>query len=140
MIRKYKYNKEDLSIDYESRAKRPILEYKADLQLFNFGSKSIQNIDVIDDSTVEPFSEIEGSVGYYIDQVLLQSGYRVIFNNANDPEVRSKVYVVNFTTTTNTIELVSSNDRRSNTDVYYQRKNFEGGDASCVTVPTDRIP
>ena len=104
------YNKEDLSIDYESRAKRPILEYKADLQLFNFGSKSIQNIDVIDDSTVEPFSEIEGSVGYYIDQVLLQSGYRVIFNNANDPEVRSKVYVVNFTTTTNTIELVSSNE------------------------------
>lgn len=80
------------------RAQRPIIEFKADLKLFNFGSIGIKNVDLIDNVTIDAFSLVEGSAGYHVDGVLLQQGQRIIFNADKDSSVRGKIYQVNFVT------------------------------------------
>jgi hypothetical protein len=85
-------------IPASSRAQRPIIEFVSDLQLYNFGSVGIRNIDLIDTETLDAFSMIEGSAGYHIDGVLLEQGHRVVFNADTDDLVRGKIYEVNFLT------------------------------------------
>ena len=80
------------------RARRPIVEFKADLKLYNFGTTGIQNVDLIDNVTRDAFSMVEGSAGYHVDGVLLQQGNRIIFNADTDPSVRGKIYEVNYVT------------------------------------------
>ena len=78
------------------KAKRPIIEFKPNLQLYEFGITGIKNIDLLDTDTLNAFSSVEGTSGYYVDQVLLEQGQRVVFNADNDPAVREKVYQVNY--------------------------------------------
>jgi hypothetical protein len=80
------------------RAQRPIVEFKADLKLFNFGTVGMSNVDLIDNITTDAFSIVEGSAGYYVDGVLLEQGHRVIFNADADPTVKGKIYQVNYVT------------------------------------------
>jgi hypothetical protein len=82
--------------DQLQRATRPIIEFKPNLKLYNFGSKSKINIDLIDDFTRDVFSVIEGSFGYSIDGVKLLNGHRVIFKVDEDITVRNKIYRVEF--------------------------------------------
>jgi hypothetical protein len=79
-----------------SRANRPVIEFKADLKLYNFGKSGIRNVDVIDDSTTDAFGTVDGTYGYYVDGILLQQGHRVVFNNDDDLAVRGKIFQVNF--------------------------------------------
>lgn len=88
-----------------NRARRPIIEFNADLQLFNFGSVGVKNIDLIDNSTLDAFSTVEGSAGFYIDGVLLQQGHRVVFNADTDSSVRGKIYQVNYIIINNNLVL-----------------------------------
>jgi hypothetical protein len=83
------------------RAKRPIIEFNADLKLYNFGSTGIANIDLIDTVTLDAFSIVEGSAGHHVDGVLLEQGHRVIFAADTDILVREKVFEVNFVTIDN---------------------------------------
>lgn len=83
-------------IPADKRARRPIIEFAADIQLYNFGSVGVQNIDLIDNETLDAFSIVEGSAGYHIDGILLQQGHRVVFNVDTDDLVRGKIYEVNF--------------------------------------------
>jgi hypothetical protein len=78
------------------RARRPIIEFRANLQLYNFGSIGTQNIDLIDTDTEDAFSTVEGSSGYHIDGVLLQQGHRIVFNADTDELVKGRIYKVNF--------------------------------------------
>lgn len=83
------------------RAKRPIIEFNADLKLYNFGTIGIANIDLIDTVTLDAFSNVEGSAGHHVDGVLLEQGHRVVFAADTDPMVREKVFEVNFVTIDN---------------------------------------
>jgi hypothetical protein len=82
--------------DQNARAKRPIIEFKSDLKLHNFGHKAKANIDLIDDYTIDVFSTIEGSLGYNIDGVDLTDGMRVLFTADTDRLVKNKIFKVNF--------------------------------------------
>jgi hypothetical protein len=82
--------------DANFRAKRPIVEFNADLQLYNFGKAGIPAVNLIDNDTVDAFSTVQGSYGYYVDEVLLEAGFKVIFNADTNPDVRGKVYVVSY--------------------------------------------
>ena len=90
------YNKSELVLDNFYRAKRPILEYRGGLRLFNMGTQSKQPIDIIDFSSTDALSNINGSLGYGIDGYSFVQGTRVIFAADQDPQVRNKIYVVNF--------------------------------------------
>jgi len=78
------------------RAKRPIIEFAAGMQLYNFGSKGIGNVDLIDSKTTNAFNTVEGSAGYYIDGVLLEQGHKVIFTADTDSLIRNNIYEVVF--------------------------------------------
>ena len=80
------------------RARRPIVEFKANLKLYNFGTRSVGNVDLVDTITLDAFSLVEGSAGHHVDGILLEQGYRVIFAADEDDLVRNKIYEVNFVT------------------------------------------
>ena len=90
------YNGIATSLDQAARANRPIIEFEADLKLYNLGTTAIADTDLIDDFTTDVFSLIEGSRGYNIDGVDLAPGYRVLFTADTDPLVNGKVFEVSF--------------------------------------------
>lgn len=112
----------------ESKAKRPIIEFKPNLQLYNFGVRGIDNVDLIDTDTKNALSTINGSYGYYVDGVLLQQGDRVIFNADEDETVRNKIYKVTFTTGSSpVIQLVLISTAQDLDSVAINKGNNFGG-------------
>lgn len=83
-------------LDQDNRAKRPIVEFIADLQLYDFGRNGLAPIDLIDTTTTNPFLTVEGATGYFIDGISVVNGMRVIFAADADPATRNKIYQVNF--------------------------------------------
>ena len=79
-----------------ARARRPIIEFKPNIQLYNFGKYGIKNVDLIDNTTTDAFKDVDGTYGYYVDGVLLEKGHRVIFNADSDINVRGQIYEVDF--------------------------------------------
>lgn len=87
-----------VNIDQSLRATRPIIEFEAGLKLFNFGTKSKKDVDLVDTFTKDVFSNIEGQLGYNVDGVDLVEGMRVLFVADTDRLVRGKLYEVRFIT------------------------------------------
>ena len=94
------FNKTIASLDQSLRAVRPIIEFDADLKLFNFGTDAIFDIDLVDSFTTDAFSTIEGSLGYSIDNVELSAGQTILFLSDNDRLVKNKIFKVEFITVT----------------------------------------
>ena len=90
------YNKTTALLDQDKRAKRPILEFKAGLRLFDYGTRSIGAVDIIDERETDAFSNINGRIGYSTDGFSLVTGSKIIFTKDEDPEVRNKIYEVEF--------------------------------------------
>ena len=89
-------NRSNFSAPETARAKRPIIEFKPNLQLFNHGSIKKQTVDYIDDFTDDVFSTIEGSQGYNVDGEELFQGARVLVIADTDSLANNKIYTVNF--------------------------------------------
>ena len=83
----------------DARAKRPIVEFKSNIQLYKFGNLGIENIDVIDLDTTDAFATVDGTIGYYVDGVLLEQGNRVVFNA--DPLLSNHIYEINYDVSNN---------------------------------------
>ena len=108
----YTYNNLPINIDENFRAKRPIIEFKAGLKLYNYGVEAKQDVDLIDTFTRDVFSTIEGTIGYNVDGIELAEGMRVLFAADTDLIVRGKIYEVKFITINNRrqISLVETED------------------------------
>jgi len=91
-----KYNGNIPSLDQTTRAVRPIIEFAANLKLFNFGLEAGTDVDLIDTFTTDVFSTIEGSIGYNVDGIPLVNGHKVLFTADNDTLVKNKIYRVQF--------------------------------------------
>lgn len=89
-------NGQEFILPVADKAKRPIIEFKPDLQLFNYGTRAIKNVDLIDNDTPDVFSIVEKSFGHFVDGILLEEGFRVIFNADPDPYVKGRVFEVTF--------------------------------------------
>ena len=101
-------NGESVELPASQRATRPIVEFNANIQLYNFGSTAIKPVDLVDTTTKEAFLTISGSststgvlntATTQIDGVNLEHGMRVIFTADLDVNVRSKIYKVEIVTT-----------------------------------------
>ena len=90
------YNNVPYVVDQDYRAKRPIIEFVSNLQLYDFGKTGLQPVDLIDTSTTEPFIQVEGAIGIYVDGINLVQGMRIIFAADQDPITRNKIWLVNF--------------------------------------------
>lgn len=96
------YNNKLVDLDQAKRAARPIIEFEANLKLFNFGSIAIKDVDLIDTYTKDVFTTIEGTAGYNIDGVQLTEGMRVMFVADDDILVKNNIYKVHFVNLQNT--------------------------------------
>ena len=83
-------------LNQESRAIRPIIEFEADLKLFNFGNVAINDVDVIDTVTTDAMSNVEGAIGYIVDSITLIEGHRILFVADTDILVRNQIFTVQF--------------------------------------------
>lgn len=92
------YNKQPIDLDQSARAKRPIIEFNPDLQLWNFGAEAKQPVDLIDLFTKDAFSVVEGSFGFKVDGVSLTEGMRVLFAADTDKTVNGRIFKVTFVT------------------------------------------
>ena len=97
----YTLRGQDFLADEASRAKRPIIEFESNLQLFNHGAVAKQTVDYIDTNTTDIFSVIEGSTGYNIDGEFLFEGARVLVVADTDSLTNNKIYEVTFITHNN---------------------------------------
>ena len=88
------YNNVLPSMDQNSRANRPIIEFNRNLQLFNSGNISLDQIDIIDTITTDALSRVQNSGGYIVDGESLSDGQKIIFTNDTNVEVRNKIYTV----------------------------------------------
>ena len=102
------HNGVDVVLDQAARAVRPIIEFNADLKLFNFGTTSTIDVNIIDDFTLDVFSIIEGSTGYNVDGISLSQGQTILITADTDPLVNNKIYKVEF------IDVTHVNGSRNN--------------------------
>jgi hypothetical protein len=80
------------TIEETARAKRPIIEFDAGLQLFNYGTNGKRYVDVIDVTQTDALSNVNGAVGYFSEQFNLTPGVTVVFTQ--DLDTRQNVYQV----------------------------------------------
>jgi hypothetical protein len=92
------YNNTEAVIDNAFRAKRPVIEFRPGLRMFNMGTQGKQPVNIIDFEETDAFSNIEGSTGYSVGGYTFTEGSRVIFAADLDANVRNKIWVVNFIT------------------------------------------
>ena len=92
------YNNTEAVIDNAFRAKRPIIEFRSGVRMFNMGTEGKQPVNIIDFEETDAFSNIEGSTGYSVGGYTFTEGSRVIFAADLDANVRNKIWVVNFIT------------------------------------------
>jgi len=89
-----RYNNFTLVIDDTSRAKRPIIEFDAGLQLFNMGTTSQSPVNVIDTTETDAFSNVNGKNGYFSDGINLTPGVTICFTA--DPDIKQNIYQVSY--------------------------------------------
>lgn len=120
-----------LELAESSRAKRPIIEFAPNLQLFNHGATAKVEVDYIDTFTKDVFSNIEGSLGYNIDGEQLFEGARLLVAADTDTWANNKIYQVNFIKHNNRtqISLTETSDSASVTGegVFVRRGNNAAG-------------
>lgn len=124
-------NGQNLSIDVNLRASRPIIEFESNIKLYNFGTEIKNNVDLVDNFTKDAFSIIEGSIGYNIDGVDLTEGMRILFLADPDVLVNGRIFKVKFITFQNIrqISLVEQEDSLPfiNQNVLVTNGNFYKG-------------
>ena len=87
-------NNQPSDLDQLQRAKRPIIEFEADIKLHNFGTKIKKDVDLIDNFTTDIFSTIEGGIGYNIDGIDIVKGMRILFTADTDILVNGRIFEV----------------------------------------------
>lgn len=90
------YNNQVVTVDNLRRAQRPIIEFRGNLELFNFGSQGKQPINIIDLQQTDALSNVNGQQGYATNGYSLIDGSRIIFAVDNDLQVRNRIYEVKF--------------------------------------------
>ena len=92
------YNNVVASLDNNYRAKRPIIQFRPGIRLFNMGTEGKQPVDVIDFLETDALSNVQGATSYSVDGYNFVDGSRVVFAADEDPNVRNKIYIVQFIT------------------------------------------
>ena len=94
-------NKTIAVLDQDTRALRPVIEFQPNLKLYNYGWIFKQDVDLVDTSTTDVFSIIEGSTGYIVDGESVLPGYRILFTADTDITVKGKIFEVKQITNVN---------------------------------------
>ena len=94
-------------LDQDLRAKRPIIEFRPNLKLYDSGVQAKAPVTVIDFINTDALSQVNGALNYVIDGVSLTTGTRIIFAADTDLQVRNKIYEVEFISPDTVAPLIS---------------------------------
>ncbi len=94
----YNFQGQSFPATESARAKRPIIEFHANIQLYNYGNKAKQIVDYVDDYTDDVFSKIEGQSDYSVDNEFLFDGARLLVIADTDKLANNRIYEVKFIT------------------------------------------
>lgn len=75
-----------------SRAKRPIIEFTADMELMNHGTNGLLPVNVIADTIT--VTTITGKASATVDGIVVQNKHRILFINNSDPALNNKIATV----------------------------------------------
>ena len=112
-----KYN--NTTADYGSNlpARRPIIEFEANLQLFQCGKQAKSNVDLIvfdgpHNGKTDAFNDVEGQISATLEGVQLLPGMRIIFANDYDTNIINEVWQVTIPSINNVsyINLIKTTD------------------------------
>lgn len=82
----------------EFQARRPIIEFQGDIELYKYGTRNRGIIDIADTSNGDLLGSIVGQVSWSIDTVPLRDGMRIIGISdgmaQNHPEEYGRIYIV----------------------------------------------
>lgn len=90
-------------LDNNNRAIRPIIEFDANLQLWNHGSRFLNSVTAVDTYVTDKSNQVEGRSpyvlidnegNYFSDNVALENDTLVIFTQERYPNTKNKVYRV----------------------------------------------
>ena len=90
-----------ITLTEDIRAKRPIVEFLPNLELFNHGNNG-RLVDVIDTTTTDALSNVQGQAGYFADTAELKKGDTIIFTA--DQEQQRKIFTVDFVQVANELD------------------------------------
>ena len=111
-----KYNNTDVDYGPNIFGRRAIIEFEPNLQLFNFGRRAKNNVDLITFQSTDAFLDIEGQITYTLVDggvsVPLTQGMRIIFANDYDTNVLNEIWQVDFEFINgqNFLRLIPTND------------------------------
>tara|TARA_Y100000591_G_scaffold27927_2_gene20620 strand:+ start:8216 stop:21100 length:12885 start_codon:yes stop_codon:yes gene_type:complete len=103
------------TLDENSRAKRPIIEFDSGLALYNHGTVAKKSVTLLDTVTTDAFSTVVKQTGYIIDGLPLEDGMRVVFTADTDSTVKNKIYTVNFVTAGDSTQVISLTEATDST-------------------------
>ena len=106
------YNNTEADYGPNIAGRRPIIEFDANTQLFNFGYQAKASITYIVVESTDAFNDYEGKTEAYIDGIKLKTGDRVVFANDYDTTILNKIYkvVIERINATNYLTLVPTVD------------------------------
>jgi hypothetical protein len=96
------YNETDLILDQNLRAKRPIIEFDENINLYKFGTEAKNPIEILDTIVTNAYTQIQGVICFNTvshtfeingQSVTLTSGERVVFSVDENNDVRNKIYL-----------------------------------------------
>ena len=91
-----KYNNTVPVYDNTFIARRPILEFRGGLRLYDFGTDALPPVNIINFDQPDALYTVNGSIGFSTDGYTLLDGSTIIFAGDLDPLVRNKIYQVSF--------------------------------------------
>ena len=107
-----KYNNTDADYGPNIAGRRPIIEFDANTQLFNFGYQAKSRVTYITLDSTDAFNDYEGKTEAYIDGIKLKTGDSIVFANDYDTTIINEVYevVIETISSTNYLTLVLTAD------------------------------
>ena len=84
-----------VSEQQSARGMRPIIEFEAGLHLYNFGTRGLPDIDLIDTTRTDIFGALAGKPSAVIDGTNLLDGMRILVTADLDPTINNRIYEIN---------------------------------------------
>ena len=75
-------------------ASRPIIEFNANIDLYNFGSFGRPDVDLVDTTRINIFETLVGSASGTVDDTTLIDGMRILVTADLNPQVNNRIYEV----------------------------------------------
>lgn len=89
------YNNSVPVYDQSNRAARPIIEFVANLQLFDNGRTAKHDVNFLDYTITDALNQVEGIPNTYFRETEIKDGMTIVFANDYDPTVRNKIWKIN---------------------------------------------